>query len=390
MLRFLDISFISDTYECGITGDCSGYGEQVQYCQSVGKKVLISIGGASANIVFTSSSDAKSFAQKIWNAYLGGTGDRPFGKGVIFNGIDLDPENNNPLYWGDFTTEIHSLFETDSKHKYMISAAPQPEPIESPDQNLVNFLENAWIDLCFIQFYNNPGYDNSDTLSMFTWWTSWATGKEKNKHNSKNTGVKLIYGLPGGSNTNDAGQGYQSFSQVKTQVANILKTSPQAFVGGGTWDDAWSYENTQGGINFLQNFKSALGSCSASTTKSKRDVTNSTTTDPSAIYYDRSAVTVDETATYKIIATGLKNAKGRTGGFQIRVHMNTELIESWSLTLPKQSRVISSSIGTVKRYRNSIIIASVSKKKLSTLRFTVDTRGGANKLDLKGAIFKTW
>lgn len=70
MLRFLDIFFISDTYDCSISGDCSGYGKDVKYCQGLGKKVLISIGGASGNIVFSSASDAQSFAEKIWDAYL--------------------------------------------------------------------------------------------------------------------------------------------------------------------------------------------------------------------------------------------------------------------------------------------------------------------------------
>lgn len=81
----------------------------------------------------------------------GGSGKRPFGTGVTFDGIDLDPENNNPKYWGDFTTKIRSLFATDTSRKYLISAAPQPEPIESPDQNLVDFLKNVWVDICFIQ-----------------------------------------------------------------------------------------------------------------------------------------------------------------------------------------------------------------------------------------------
>ena len=81
----------------------------------------------------------------------GGSGPRPFGAGVIFNGVDLDIENNNPKYWGDFTTKLRSLFATDKTRKYLISAAPQPEPIESPDQAIPDFLMNAWIDIAFIQ-----------------------------------------------------------------------------------------------------------------------------------------------------------------------------------------------------------------------------------------------
>ncbi|RUP45545.1 glycoside hydrolase superfamily [Jimgerdemannia flammicorona] len=249
---------------CTVTGNCGAIGNDVKHCQSIGKTVLISIGGQTGDIVFSSAGDAQDFAQKMWNAYLGGNGNRPFGAGVKFDGVDLDIENHDPPYWGDFTTKLRALYATDQSKKYLISSAPQPEPIESQYQVTPDLLKNAWVDIAFIQFYNNPGFDGPDTLNRWGWWDSWARQSEQNGFNSKNPNVKLVYGLPGSPAA--AGHGYMQFSEVRTNVAAIKKQWPQSFGGGGTWDDAYSYANTENGVNYLQNFKNAVGSCSSTPT----------------------------------------------------------------------------------------------------------------------------
>ncbi|RUP49286.1 hypothetical protein BC936DRAFT_142880 [Jimgerdemannia flammicorona] len=90
----------------------------------------------------------------------GGNGKRSFGNGVVFDNADLDIENKNPLYWGDFTQKLRQLYATDSKKKYIniITSASQPQPIEFSDQLTPDLLKSAWVDIAFIQFYNNPGY----------------------------------------------------------------------------------------------------------------------------------------------------------------------------------------------------------------------------------------
>lgn len=85
---------------------------------------------------------------------------------MVFDGVDLDIENNSPPYWGDFTTELRGLFATDTSRKYLISSAPQPEPIESNEQPLVDFLLNAWLDIAFIQEYNNGGFGTSNDRAL--------------------------------------------------------------------------------------------------------------------------------------------------------------------------------------------------------------------------------
>lgn len=45
---------------------------------------MFSLGGASGAVSFTSDSQAQSFADTIWNLFLGGSSaDRPFGSAVL-------------------------------------------------------------------------------------------------------------------------------------------------------------------------------------------------------------------------------------------------------------------------------------------------------------------
>jgi chitinase len=56
----------------------------IKTCQAAGKTVTISLGGATASVGFSSESQAESFAEQIWNEFLGGSSDvRPFGTAVL-------------------------------------------------------------------------------------------------------------------------------------------------------------------------------------------------------------------------------------------------------------------------------------------------------------------
>lgn len=116
--------------------DCSELAIEVQQCQQIGKKVLISLGGYVANSSFTSDSQARQFAGTLWNLFGAGTGDnpalRPFGPDVKFDGFDIDNENHDPTSYVTFASELRSLFGEDPSKTYYLSAAPQcPFPDES-------------------------------------------------------------------------------------------------------------------------------------------------------------------------------------------------------------------------------------------------------------------
>ena len=78
----------------GATGllSCPTMAADITTCQGSGKKVMLSIGGASSDSAFTSVAQAQSFAAKVWNLFGSGTGEdsdlRPFGS-TILDGIDI-------------------------------------------------------------------------------------------------------------------------------------------------------------------------------------------------------------------------------------------------------------------------------------------------------------
>lgn len=64
--------------------NCSFLASDITTCQSKGKIVTISIGGATGAVSFTSQSQAQGFADTIWNTFLGGSSStRPFGNAVL-------------------------------------------------------------------------------------------------------------------------------------------------------------------------------------------------------------------------------------------------------------------------------------------------------------------
>jgi chitinase len=56
----------------------------IKHCQSKGKLVTLSLGGATGGVGFQSDSQATSFADTIWNLFLGGESSiRPFGDAIL-------------------------------------------------------------------------------------------------------------------------------------------------------------------------------------------------------------------------------------------------------------------------------------------------------------------
>lgn len=71
---------------------CPDLAANITSCQSAGKKVFLSMGGSSSDIVFNSSSDATEAAETLWNVFGAGSNNnatiRPFGN-VIIDGFDF-------------------------------------------------------------------------------------------------------------------------------------------------------------------------------------------------------------------------------------------------------------------------------------------------------------
>ena len=58
--------------------------------RSAGKIITLSLGGATGQVGFSSDSQAESFADQIWNLFLGGSSSiRPFGDAILDGYVSL-------------------------------------------------------------------------------------------------------------------------------------------------------------------------------------------------------------------------------------------------------------------------------------------------------------
>ncbi|XP_070044238.1 G-type lectin S-receptor-like serine/threonine-protein kinase CES101 [Nicotiana tomentosiformis] len=65
---------------------CAAVGPELKFCQNLGVKVMLSIGGGAGNYSLASREDAKIFARYLWNTFLGGnSSSRP---------LDSEPTRN--------------------------------------------------------------------------------------------------------------------------------------------------------------------------------------------------------------------------------------------------------------------------------------------------------
>ncbi|KAL8901359.1 MAG: hypothetical protein Q9207_005238 [Kuettlingeria erythrocarpa] len=195
-----------------LLSNCPFIGPDIKTCQAMGKKILLSLGGAiPTNQSIDNDASAKSFATFLWNAFgpVDDTydGPRPFGDAAV-DGFDFDIESD--ISDNDATTQyrgygimidiLRAFFATDADKEYYISGSPQ---CVIPDAHLAHPIETSWFDFLLIQFYNTPQcsarayFDASygrqgDTPSAISFdaWVHFIRAQAMNKD------VKLYIGLP--------------------------------------------------------------------------------------------------------------------------------------------------------------------------------------------------
>ena len=135
---------------------CPQVATDIQYCQSQGKKILLSLGGGSATGAYVASVDsAIAFADQLWDAFgpvkCDYTGPRPFGD-VVIDGFDFDIESLaadipsgagiDANYYA-MVDEFRSLFAMTPSSQFYISAAPQ---CVIPDSHLADAIGQSSFD----------------------------------------------------------------------------------------------------------------------------------------------------------------------------------------------------------------------------------------------------
>ncbi|KFX90769.1 hypothetical protein O988_08044 [Pseudogymnoascus sp. VKM F-3808] len=232
---------------------CSELEEDIPACQSQGKTILLSVGGATYTEGGFSSEDAAvTAANNVWASFGPKSGDapRPFG-GAAVDGFDFDFEttvSNMPA----FANQLRSLMDQDtssSGKKWLLTAAPQcPYPDAADGPMLAGTVS---FDAIWVQFYNNycglqSFVEGSDTQNNFNFntWDNWA------KTVSKNPDVKIFVGAPGSPTA--AGGGYVDGSTL-TAIITYAKTF-SSFGGVMIWDMSQVYSND----GFLDNVRASL------------------------------------------------------------------------------------------------------------------------------------
>ncbi|PRP88349.1 hypothetical protein PROFUN_03263 [Planoprotostelium fungivorum] len=211
--------------------DCPHVGTAIKKCQANGKKVILSLGGASGAYGFFSADQPVQFAQTLWDMFLGGSSalPRPFGD-AVFDGIDLDIEGGNTQYYDTFVKIMKEKYFNAADKKYYITGAPQ---CPFPDAYLSAALETGYFDYVFVQFYNNwCGLNNFGNPNAWNWnqWEDYA---------SRHPGTQIFVGAPAA--TYAASTGYVSADQL-TSVINSVKNS-KAYGGIMIWDATVSSVN---------------------------------------------------------------------------------------------------------------------------------------------------
>ncbi|XP_057443598.1 hevamine-A-like [Lotus japonicus] len=187
---------------------CTGLTSDIKSCQAKGVKVLLSIGGGAGSYSLASSKDASQVATYLWNNFLGGSSSsRPLGPAVL-DGIDFDIEGGTNLYWGDLARSLKGY----NKNLYL-TAAPQ---CPFPDAWIGNGLKTGLFDYVWVQFYNNPPcqYSESDISNLENAWKQWTLDIPDKK---------VFLGLP--ASPEAAGSGFIPVTDLTSKVLPAIQGS---------------------------------------------------------------------------------------------------------------------------------------------------------------------
>ncbi|KAG0179528.1 Chitinase 1 [Apophysomyces sp. BC1021] len=233
--------------------NCPQMEEDIKQCQSKGKKILLSMGGATGSYGLDTDKDGETLADDLWSYFGGGSSKiRPFGSAVI-DGFDLDLEGGASKGFVGFVNRMRNHYDSDKSKQYYMSAAPQ---CPFPDAYMGGVLDSTWFD--FVSVNNKEQFN-------YATWDNWARTKSQNKN------VRLFVGVPG--STSAAGSGYVPLNTLTTTIGDLQKQYP-SFGGVMMWDASQAYINKDGSPNYA----TAVSQVLKSEKKSRRS--QPTTTNP--------------------------------------------------------------------------------------------------------------
>lgn len=227
---------------------CPNIEEGIKACQQMGKKVLISLGGATGKNDLTDEK-AKVLAKNLWDLFLGGkerSDIRPFGSAIL-DGIDLDIEDAKSEGYAQLVKSLRDL--EDGSKKYLITGAPQcvyPDASLGPSEGTALTDQGAQFDHVHVQFYNNFCHtgDQAQFYPTMDKWLQFAFDATRGmilKRTAEVFGPKIFVGMP----SHPGGSGDPKYYRTPQEVAAIyekLKDKPN-FGGFMLWDASWDQQN---------------------------------------------------------------------------------------------------------------------------------------------------
>jgi chitinase len=237
----------------GVSQGCEKLSAAITTCQAAGKKVILSLGGASGSYSLTSQQEAETIGQNLWDSYAkkgSSNAPRPFGDSFV-NGFDFDIESNSGnANYQYMIAKLRSNFASDSSNTYYITGAPQC-PVPEPNMNEI--ITTSQFDYLFIQFYNNPGCSvNNGDINFADWKTNIA--------NTPSSAAKLFIGVPAsplGATGTESGAQYYLDPQKLTDLVGKYKSDP-SYGGIMMWAAGFSDANVINGCTYAQQAHSIL------------------------------------------------------------------------------------------------------------------------------------
>ncbi|KPM34471.1 hypothetical protein AK830_g12098 [Neonectria ditissima] len=227
-----------DSLQSNLWKNCYLIQEGIPYCQNLGVKVLLSIGGdynvGDSNYEVTTDDHGVEFANFLYGAFGpkvdSWDGPRPFDGASGHNhvdGFDFDIEVALPN--APYIAMIERFRDLDSS--LIITAAPQC-PTSDAYFYMKDLIKHADLDALFVQFYNNGECDligNSDSPFENSNYEDW---EQILANSDLNQNAKLYVGLPAA--TSSAGSGYVSADTIAKFVSEAKDRS--SFGGISLWD----------------------------------------------------------------------------------------------------------------------------------------------------------
>ncbi|PGG96843.1 chitinase, partial [Blastomyces parvus] len=302
-----DVYLNEDGVPTQLLKDCHQIAEDIPICQAAGKKILLSLGGATPDYKLKNQRSARDFADFLWGAFgpktvQWGNKPRPFGD-VVVDGFDFDIEHNGDNGYVTMVDRLRYRFKEDSKRKYYISAAPQCPP---DDAQLAVPIVNSYFDFIFVQFYNTlwcsaRSYVSNPRTSDFS-FDDWVKVIKR----SPNPAARLYIGLLGNKNATTVSDIYYlTPEEVKPLARTFMNKHPNNFGGIMIWEATYSENNQINGKSYADHMKRILyelsppppTTTSTSTSTSSAPTTSSYPASSSEAPYPTETVDPTDTAT---------------------------------------------------------------------------------------------